>query len=85
MLNGKLIGEELRNIRNKNNKTAKEASFDNNIHQNTLYKFEKDATDMPLGLLQKLLNYYGIEDYIFFNIICEYNHSKKEKEKAQKD
>lgn len=77
MLNGKLIGEELRALRNKKNKTAEEVSNDMNIHQNTLYKYEKDAEDLPLGLFQKLLDYYNTNELIFFKVIREYNHLEK--------
>ncbi len=80
MLNGKLIGEELRNIRNKSGKNIDIISKDNDIHWNTLYKYEKDATDMPLGLLSRLLKYYGIDEIIFFKIISEYNHIKTREE-----
>ncbi len=76
MLNGKLIGNELKSLRDKLNKTAEEVSKDINIHQNTLYKYEKDATNLPLGLFHKLLNYYKIDEFIFFKIIREYNHLK---------
>lgn len=76
MIGGKLIGNELRSLRNKNGKTAEDVSNDMNIHQNTLYKYEKDATDLPLGLFQKLLNYYDTNEIIFFKIVREYNHLK---------
>lgn len=76
MIDTHLIGEELRSLRNKVNKTAEEVSVDMNIHKNTLYKYEKDATDLPLGLFQKLLNYYNTNELIFFKIIREYNHLK---------
>lgn len=76
MIDSHLIGEELRSLRNKMKKTAEEVSSDMNIHQNTLYKYEKDATDLPLGLFQKLLNYYNTNELIFFKIIREYNHLK---------
>ena len=76
MLNGKLIGEELRNIRTKSGKSVEIIGKDNDIHPNTLYKYEKDATDMPLGLLSRLLQYYGIDETIFFRIVSEYNHIK---------
>lgn len=74
MIDSHLIGEELRSLRNKVNKTAEEVSIDMNIHKNTLYKYEKDATDLPLGLFQKLLKYYNTNELIFFKIIREYNH-----------
>ena len=76
MIDTHLIGEELRSLRNKVNKTAEEVSVDMNIHKNTLYKYEKDATDLPLGLFQKLLNYYNTNELIFFKLIREYNHLK---------
>lgn len=77
MIDGRLIGNELRLLRNKVQKTAEEVSSDMNIHQNTLYKYERDATDLPLGLFQKMLKYYDINEIIFFNNIRDYNHSKK--------
>jgi hypothetical protein len=35
---------------------------------------------MPLGLLSRLLKYYGIDEIIFFKIISEYNHIKTREE-----
>lgn len=79
MIDGKLIGKELRSLRDKKCKTAEEVSNDIKIHQNTLYKYEKDATNLPLGLFYKLLNYYNVDDFIFFKFIREYNHLKYQK------
>ncbi len=72
-LDTKLIAEELRSLRTKKNQTIEEASRNIGIHPNTLSKYEKDASDMQLGILEKVLEYYGIDELIFFKIIREYN------------
>lgn len=83
MIDGHLIGKELKSLRNKANKTAKEVSLDMNMHINTLYKYEKDAKDLPLGLFQKMLNYYNTNELIFFKMIREFNHLKIETDQEQ--
>lgn len=72
-LDTKLIAEELKSLRTKKNQTIEEASRNIGIHPNTLSKYEKDASDMQLGILEKVLEYYGIDELIFFKIIREYN------------
>lgn len=74
-LNSKLIAEELKSLRIKKNKTVEEASNDLGIHFNTLSKYEKDASDMQLGMFEKILSYYNVDELIFFKVIREYNHS----------
>lgn len=71
------IGQELKSLRNKKNKSIEEVSNDLGIHFNTLSKYEKDAHDMQLGMLEKMLAYYGIDELIFFKVIREYNHTKE--------
>ena len=73
-IDSKLVAEELRSIRAKKKKTIEEVSNSIGIHFNTLSKYEKDASTMPLDTFEKLLNYYGIDEIIFFKIIREYNH-----------
>ena len=70
-----LIAEELKSLRIKKNKTIAEVSNDLGIHYNTLSKYEKDSTDMKLGLLINLLDYYNVDAILFFKIIREYNHN----------
>lgn len=69
-----LIAQELKSLRNKKNKSLNEVSNDLGIHYNTLSKYEKDASDMNLGMLEKILDYYKVDELIFFKIIREYNH-----------
>ena len=69
-----LIAQELKSLRNKKNKSLNEVSNDLGIHFNTLSKYEKDASDMNLGMLEKILDYYKVDELIFFKIIREYNH-----------
>lgn len=74
-LNGKLIGKELKSLRNKKDLSIEQASKNLNVHPNTLSKYEKDASDMQIGTLEKMLRLYGIDELIFFKIIREYNHN----------
>ncbi len=73
-INGKLVGQELKSLRSKKNETIEEVSNSIGIHFNTLSKYEKDATDMSLGLLGKILEHYGVDELIFFKVMREYNH-----------
>ena len=75
-LNGKLIGAELKSIRTKSNKTIEEVSQELGIHFNTLSKYEKDASDMQLSMLEKILTLFNVDELIFFKVIREYNHDK---------
>ena len=81
-INGKLVGAELKSIRSKNNRSIEEVSTDLGIHFNTLSKYEKDASDMQLAMLEKILAYYGIDELIFFKVIREYNHTRQLNETA---
>lgn len=74
-INGKLVGEELKSLRVKKNLSLEQVSQELSIHFNTLSKYEKDASDMQLGTLEKILNLYQIDELIFFKIIREYNHN----------
>ena len=73
-IDGKLVGAELKSLRSKENKSIEQVSNDLDIHFNTLSKYEKDASDMQLSMLEKVLTYYNIDELIFFKIIREYNH-----------
>lgn len=73
-IDGKLVAQELKSLRTRKNKTIEEVSNSIGIHYNTLSKYEKDSTDLTLGILGKILKYYGIDELIFFKIIREYNH-----------
>lgn len=78
-INSILIGKELKSLRIRKNKTIEEVSNDLDIHFNTLSKYEKDASDMKIDMLNKILNYYNIDEIIFFKLIREYNHIKEER------
>ena len=73
-IDGKLVGEEIKSLRTKKGLTIEKVSSDLGIHFNTLSKYEKDASDMQLSMLEKILDYYSIDELIFFKVIREYNH-----------
>lgn len=77
-LDGVLVAKELRALRERRNQTSLEASNGLGMHLNTLYKYERDASNMSLKLLEKMLKYYDMDELIFFKIIREYNHNAKE-------
>ncbi len=72
-----LVAEELKNIRIKNNLDLKEVAKDNNISAKNLQKYEDNQKIITLETLEKLLNYYKADSYIFFKKICEYTHINK--------
>lgn len=73
-IDGKLVAEELKSIRTRKGLSIKQVSEDIGIHFNSLSKYEKNADDMQLNILEKLLAYYNIDELIFFKVIREYNH-----------
>ncbi|WP_440894933.1 helix-turn-helix domain-containing protein [Amphibacillus sp. Q70] len=64
--------------------SAKKVAKEIGIHQQTLLKYEKDSTDIPISLLNILCNYYQVpKDYIFLGNkyeltrIIEFNREKQ--------
>ncbi|MGL9846078.1 hypothetical protein IGJ91_001237 [Enterococcus sp. DIV0765f] len=61
-----MISISLRSARVNAGLTIKEAAKIIGIHHETLSKYEKDSSDIPMSLLNKLSNLYQIPtDYIF--------------------
>lgn len=57
--------------------TAKEVSEKVSIHQQTLLKYEKDSTKIPMDLLVKLADFYGVSmDDIFLGKKYELKRNK---------
>lgn len=67
-------GNELASLRKKKGITLEELSDIVGIHKNTLSRYERDAQSMPLKTFEKILSIYGINEFIFFKRICDYNH-----------
>lgn len=73
-IDGKIVGMELRALRVKNGLSAEEVCKNLDIDTSTLYKFERDASKIRLGILEQLLNFYGIDTFIFFEMMSAYKH-----------
>lgn len=73
-IDGKIVGSELRSLRMKKRISAEDVCNNVGIHINSLYKYEKDASILKLETLEKMLDYYGTDVFIFFKMISEYNH-----------
>ncbi len=64
----------LRALRVNNNLSAKEAADKVGIHQQTLLKYEKDSSKIPMDLLGKLAVLYHVDyDVIFLGNKYELN------------
>ncbi len=74
-IDGKIVGSELRSLRMKKRLSAEDVCDNVGIHINSLYKYEKDASLLKLETLEKMLDYYGTDVFIFFKMISEYNHN----------
>lgn len=70
----KYVGNELSSLRKRKNLTLEELANKIGIHKNTLCKYETNSNNMSLETLEKILDYYGIDELIFFKGIREYNH-----------
>ena len=74
---GKTIGMELRALRIKNKLSAEFVCEKVDINRSTLYKVENDASKIRLGVLEDLLKLYGMNTFIFFKMVSEYNHKEE--------
>ncbi len=72
------IARELKAIRIRNNLRMEDVAKDNEMALETLRRYEKNAENVPIKTLQKLLDYYKVDHYIFFKNVCEYTHEEKE-------
>ena len=70
----KEIGKELKAIRIRNGLTLQDVENALNIHKNTISFYENHSEKMKVNILEKLLNFYNVNIYIFFKTICEYIH-----------
>lgn len=73
-VDGKLIAKELKSLRIKNGYTIEDICNKIGLNTTTAYKYERNADNMQLQILEKYLDFYNISNYIFFKMISEYNH-----------
>lgn len=66
------IGKELKSIRIRNGLTLQDVENAVKIHKNTISFYENHSEKIKLNTLIKLLDFYGVDIYIFFKSICEY-------------
>ena len=68
----------LRALRTNYSLTAKEVAKELGIHQQTLLKYENDSSRIPINLLQRLADFYGVNrDFIFLGKKYELNRKKR--------
>ena len=77
------VGNELKAIRNRNNLTLENVEKQLGIKKNTLSIYENNSEKIQMGTLEKLLNFYNEDIYIFFKNVSEYIHKTNNKEKEE--
>lgn len=73
-VNYEKVGLELKALRVKNGLTQIELAEKIGVHQNTIMKYEKNANDIQLSVLEKILELFNVELYIFFKNVSENIH-----------
>ncbi len=68
------IGKELKIVRIRNNMKINIVANDLNLNQETLRRYENNASGLSVERLEELLNYYKVDKHIFFKNICDYMH-----------
>ena len=68
------IGKELKITRIRSNLKLQDVAFDLKFNQETLRRYENNASGLSVERLEELLNYYRVNKQIFFQNVCEYMH-----------
>lgn len=71
------IARELKSIRVKKNLRREDVAKDLMISLETLRRYEKDARNITVQFLSRILKYYNIDEFIFFKNICELTHENE--------
>lgn len=74
------VARELKSIRIKKNLRMEDVAKENDLSCETLRRYEKDAANIPIKTLEKLLEYYKMPPAIFFENVCVYNHGFQDAE-----
>ena len=70
------IGKELKITRIRNNLKLYDVANDLKFNQETLRRYENNASGLSVERLEELLDYYKVDKFIFFKNACENMHIK---------
>ncbi len=73
----KQVGYELKKLRIQKGLTIETAAKLLEINKETLYKYEKDASNIRIGKLKEILEFYEEDLFIFFQNANEYIHNQQ--------
>lgn len=79
----KMIAEELKLLRIKNNFTQSQLSDRCNVDTSTIVRYEKNNVTMQIDTIVKILDAYGINIFIFFESILAKTQKEIEKSKME--
>ncbi len=77
MTTRELIAEELRSERAKRKLSIERVANESNVNKDTLCRYENNLVSMQIDVLEKLLNFYGINFDSFFTNIYANKHKKE--------
>ena len=69
-----LISDELRSIRALNKLSIETVANKCNVNKDTISRYENNSVSMQIDILEKLLNFYGVDFDIFFTNIYAKKH-----------
>lgn len=70
------IGKELKFIRLRMNLDVAKVANDLEINQETIRRYERNASGLSVEKLEKLLKYYNFDIENFFRNVCENMHEE---------
>ncbi len=68
------IARNLKSLRVERGMRKDDVARDLGVSLETLRRYEKDGKNVTIEFLEKILNYYETDKYIFFKKICEFTH-----------
>ena len=70
----KLVATELKTIRIRKGLSLEKVAENIGVCYETMRKYENGKTNISIEFLEKLLNYYDVNMFIFFKTLCENMH-----------
>lgn len=72
------VGSELRAIRNRLGLSLKDVENSSGIYAQTLSDYENNKVNIKVCTLEKILNVYNTNLFIFFKTLYEYTHNNSD-------
>ena len=71
------VASELRSLRSRYNYKQKDVAQKANIDIMTVTRYENNSSSMQLDMIEKIISIYGLNLFIFFNMVNANKHKKE--------